>query len=60
MTFELTPKGEGTELSFRHAGLVPQLECYGNCSAGWTQVLASLVAYVDTGEGHPYDPDATR
>jgi len=54
MVFELAPKGEGTELSFRHAGLTPQLECYGNCSAGWTQVLASLVDYVDTGTGNPY------
>jgi uncharacterized protein YndB with AHSA1/START domain len=54
MLFELAPDGAGTELSFRHAGLTPQLECYGNCSAGWTQVLASLVSYVDTGTGHPY------
>ena len=54
MTFELAAKGEGTELSFRHAGLTPHLECYGNCSAGWGQVLASLVDYVDTGQGSPY------
>ena len=54
MLFQLEPQGAGTELSFRHAGLTPELECYGNCSAGWTQVLASLVSYVDTGTGHPY------
>ena len=54
MLFELAPHGAGTELSFRHAGLIPELECYGNCSAGWNQVLASLVAYVDTGTGRPY------
>jgi uncharacterized protein YndB with AHSA1/START domain len=54
MLFELAPDGAGTTLSFRHAGLTPELECYGNCSAGWTQVLASLVSYVDTGTGHPY------
>ena len=54
MVFELAPDGAGTALSFRHAGLTPELECYGNCSAGWAQVLASLVSYVDTGVGHPY------
>jgi uncharacterized protein YndB with AHSA1/START domain len=54
MVFELAPDGAGTALSFRHAGLTPELECYGNCSAGWTQVLASLVSYVDTGTGHPF------
>ena len=54
MLFQLEPQGAGTELSFRHAGLTPELECYGNCSAGWTQVLASLVSYVDTGTGHPF------
>ena len=60
MVFELAEAGEGTRLSFRHAGLVPALECYDNCSAGWTQVLASLVSYVDTGKGHPYRLDAAR
>jgi len=60
MVFDLAPAGEGTRLSFRHAGLVPQLECYDNCSAGWTQVLASLVSYVDTGQGHPFRIVAAR
>jgi uncharacterized protein YndB with AHSA1/START domain len=60
MTFDLAPKGAGTELSFRHAGLTPRLECYGNCSAGWSQVLASLVEYVDTGKGTPYSDTAER
>ena len=60
MVFALAPKGTGTELSFRHVGLTPALECYGNCSAGWNQVLASLVSYVDTGVGHPFRLDATQ
>jgi uncharacterized protein YndB with AHSA1/START domain len=60
MVFELAPDGAGTEMSFRHTGLTPQLECYGNCSAGWRQVLASLVDYVDTGTGHPYRLDWTE
>jgi uncharacterized protein YndB with AHSA1/START domain len=55
MVFELAPDSAGTRLSFRHTGLTPELECYGNCSAGWTQVLASLVSYVDSGTGRPYD-----
>jgi uncharacterized protein YndB with AHSA1/START domain len=62
MVFALTPDGVdgGTRLAFRHAGLTPQLECYDNCQAGWTQVLASLVDYVDTGTGTPFDPDRTE
>jgi uncharacterized protein YndB with AHSA1/START domain len=60
MVFELASDGAGTELSFRHHGLTPELECYGNCSAGWRQVLASLVSYVDTGVGHPFRLDPAQ
>ena len=54
IVFDLAPADEGAELRFRHDGLTPRLECFDMCHEGWTHYLASLVAYVDTGEGHPY------
>ena len=40
-------------LYFRHQGLTPELECFDMCHEGWTHYLASLVSYVETGEGQP-------
>lgn len=54
IVFELAPAEAGTELTFRHRGLTPQLECFDMCHEGWTHYLASLVDYVDRGEGQPY------
>lgn len=55
ITFDLSPTATGgTTVRFRHAGLVPQLPCYEQCSHDWAHFLhASLVAYVETGSGHP-------
>ena len=38
-------------LYFRHEGLTPELECFDMCHEGWTHYLASLVSYVETGQG---------
>jgi hypothetical protein len=54
ISFELVPSGAGTQLRFRHAGLTPRLDCYDFCFAGWAHFLASLMAYVNTGQGHPH------
>jgi uncharacterized protein YndB with AHSA1/START domain len=54
IVFELAAAGTGTELRFVHKGLTPQLECFDMCHEGWTHYLASLVDYVDRGEGEPY------
>jgi uncharacterized protein YndB with AHSA1/START domain len=56
-TFEMTPRGTGSELRFRHLGLSPRLECFSSCSAGWDHHLASLRAYVETGRGTPFGSD---
>jgi uncharacterized protein YndB with AHSA1/START domain len=54
ISFDLAPTATGgTRLDFRHIGLTPQLECFEQCSAGWTFYLPSLVDYVDTGVGRP-------
>jgi uncharacterized protein YndB with AHSA1/START domain len=45
----------GTDLAFEHQGLVPALECYPICEAGWRHWLgASLKSYVETGKGQPF------
>lgn len=46
---------DGCKLSFIHEGLVPELECYEICDAGWTHfILTSLKKYVETGTGEPF------
>jgi uncharacterized protein YndB with AHSA1/START domain len=61
VTFELGERSPGIcELSFRHGGLVPALDCYRDCELGWDQFLASLVAYVERGIGMPFQPARVR
>jgi uncharacterized protein YndB with AHSA1/START domain len=53
-TFDLAAlPGGGTEIRFRHHGLNPSLECYGQCKSGWDHFVPSLAAYVETGAGNP-------
>jgi uncharacterized protein YndB with AHSA1/START domain len=56
ITFDIESVDTGSELHFRHHGLNPSLECFEMCHAGWTQYLASLVQYVDSGKGGPVAP----
>jgi regulatory protein YycH of two-component signal transduction system YycFG len=52
--FEITPKGNKTELVFTHEGLVPEGECYDACSPAWTQYIQhSLYSLITTGKGDP-------
>ena len=54
-TFELRARDEAsTIVAFRHAGLVPDLDCYTTCARGWNHYLASLTAYVEGKGGSPY------
>lgn len=53
--FDLAPSaGGGTSMSFEHVGLTPQCECWELCDSGWKHSLASLVAYMESGEGNPF------
>jgi uncharacterized protein YndB with AHSA1/START domain len=53
--FDFGERGrEGCELTFRHLGLSPKLECFEKCERGWDYFLRSLVLYVDQGEGAPF------
>lgn len=37
--FEISKKGDQTQLKFTHEGLTPQVECYDACAPTWTQYL---------------------
>ena len=55
ISFALAPSGaDRCELRFHHAGLTPKLACFDDCKAGWDHFLASLVGYVERGEGEPF------
>jgi hypothetical protein len=39
ITFDITKKGDNTEVRFTHVGLVPGIECYSNCSNAWSSYI---------------------
>ncbi len=52
--FEISKKGNGTELRFTHLGLVPQYECYDACSDAWGfYVKGSLRSLITKSKGQP-------
>lgn len=55
IVFRLTPEDTAhTRLEFEHVGLVPEFQCYTECSRGWQFFLTSLQKLVETGHGTPY------
>ena len=46
--------GAGSAVTLIHRGLVPELECFDICRAGWAFFLGSLKDFLETGTGHPY------
>lgn len=50
--FEITKKGDKTQLRFTHVGLTPDVECYDACFEGWGYYIKkSLKSLIKTGEG---------
>ena len=37
VVFEISPLGDETQVTMTHIGLVPEVECYAGCEAGWNQ-----------------------
>ena len=52
--FEISKKGDKTQLNFTHKGLVPKIECYKDCSNAWEGIVQnSLFQLITTGKGKP-------
>lgn len=53
--FEISRKGNQTQVHFTHLGLVPESECYNDCFKGWNYFLQhSLLNLITTGKGQPH------
>ncbi len=54
ITFEVSEKGNKTEIRFAHLGLVPEYECFDVCSNSWGfYINGSLRSLITTGKGRP-------
>jgi hypothetical protein len=58
ITFEIAKKGDKTEVRFTHLGLIPEYECYDDCSNAWGfYINSSLKSLITTGKGEPNPPE---
>ena len=54
VSFEISKRGDKTQLVFTHIGLVPEYECYEACNQGWTHYIqTSLKNLIESGKGLP-------
>ena len=54
IVFDISRKGDKTEIRFTHVGLVAEYECYDACSEGWSfYINNSLRDLITTGKGQP-------
>jgi activator of Hsp90 ATPase-like protein len=54
VTFEISRVGDKTAIRFTHVGLVPEYECFDNCSSAWSfYINGSLRSFITTGAGQP-------
>ena len=52
--FEISEKGDKSEIRFTHLGLVPEYECFNVCSNAWgSYINGSLRSLITTGKGQP-------
>ena len=49
ISFEISKKNNKTQIRFTHVGLVPDIECYSDCSNAWSQYIqGSLLKFINT------------
>jgi hypothetical protein len=54
ITFDISRKGDQTEVRFTHVGLVPADECFGACSSAWSSYIqGSLRNLIRKAKGTP-------
>jgi len=54
MIFEISQKGNQTQLHFTHQGLVPAYECFDVCNDAWSNYIKnSLYSLITKGKGQP-------
>ena len=54
ISFNISNKDNKTHVLFTHIGLVPEIECYTDCSNAWSQFIQqSLLSLINTGKGYP-------
>jgi hypothetical protein len=54
ISFELSRQGDKTQIHFTHIGLVPEVECFKDCSKGWDYYIkGSLFKLLTEGKGTP-------
>ncbi|MES2428038.1 MAG: SRPBCC domain-containing protein [Bacteroidota bacterium] len=58
IVFDISKQGDQTEVRFTQLGLVPQVECYKDCSNAWGGYINdSLRSLIATGKGQPTKKD---
>jgi activator of Hsp90 ATPase-like protein len=61
ITFEISKRGDETEIHFIHRGLVPQFECFNECSNAWgSYIKGSLRSLITTGATPGHRPARPR
>lgn len=54
IVFEVNDTEKGTRVDFTHIGLVPEIECYKDCTKGWDYYFSgSLYKLLTEGKGTP-------
>ena len=59
ISFEIASQNNGsdsnqTQVHFTHIGLVPEVECYKDCTSGWNRyITGSLLPLLKKGKGYP-------
>lgn len=59
--FDISRKGDKTQLKVTHQGLTPEYECYEICENAWTTYIQeSLRDLITTGKGKPNSSETPR